>query len=182
MFDDARSRRIIVISHCLLNQNAISDGTADFPGQFKEIIELLMAHHIGIIQLPCPELLCLGLDRKDVNGAKRPLLDENTRIRGLLGAAVCGTLLRSKAEEMATQLQDYQNHGFQILGVIGVNRSPSCGVETTSKDGEEKPGQGVFIEILSKTLLEKGITLRMLGTKTGEKEKSVEKVRQLLQL
>lgn len=59
MFDDARSKRVIVLSHCLLNRNSISDGTADFPGQFTEIIELLMANCIGMIQLPCPELLCL---------------------------------------------------------------------------------------------------------------------------
>ncbi|MBN2004218.1 MAG: DUF523 domain-containing protein [Anaerolineae bacterium] len=178
MFDDARSKRIIIISHCLLNQNAISDGTADFPSQFDDIIELFMANHIGILQLPCPEFLCLGLDRKDANGAKRPLLDENSRIRELMNAKEHVTLLRNKAEEIVAQIQDYQKYGFQVLGVIGVNRSPSCGVETTSKDGKEKPGQGVFMEILSRTLAENGLTLRMVGTKTGEKERSVEKIRQ----
>lgn len=84
MFTDSRSRRVIFLSHCLLNQNSISDGTADFPSQFDEVIELLMKNRIGIIQLPCPELLCLGLDRGDSNGAKRPVLGENTRIRELL--------------------------------------------------------------------------------------------------
>ena len=70
MFDDHRSKKIIILSHCLLNQNSISDGTADYPSQFNEIIELIMMNNIGIIQLPCPEMLCLGMDRKDKDGAK----------------------------------------------------------------------------------------------------------------
>jgi len=84
MFNDARSKKIIIVAHCLLNQNSISDGTADFPSQFVKIINLLMTNNIGIIQLPCPELTCLGLDRQDKYGAKRDLLLENSRIRNLL--------------------------------------------------------------------------------------------------
>lgn len=65
MFTDNRSKKIIVLAHCLLNQNSISDGTADLPGQFTEIVRLIMRNDIGMIQLPCPELHCLGLDRQD---------------------------------------------------------------------------------------------------------------------
>ena len=58
MFDDNRGKSIIVVAHCLLNQNSISDGTADFPGQFRELIDLIMANGMGLIQLPCPEMTC----------------------------------------------------------------------------------------------------------------------------
>jgi uncharacterized protein YbbK (DUF523 family) len=58
--------------------------------------------------------------------------------------------------------------------------SPSCGIETTSKNGDEKPGQGVFMEVLSEVLSNNGITLPMIGTKTSEKEQSVEKIKQFL--
>lgn len=180
MFDDFRSKRVIILSHCLLNQNSISDGTADFPSQFDEIISFLIESHIGMIQIPCPELLCLGLDRGDRNGGKRPVLDENTRIRELLDKRDNIRVLRLKAEEMIRQIQEYQHHGFQVLGVIGVNRSPSCGIETTSKHGAEEPGKGVFMEILSETLTRHGMTLPMVGTKTSEKEASLEKIRQFV--
>ena len=30
MFTDGRSKKVIFLAHCLLNQNSISDGTADF--------------------------------------------------------------------------------------------------------------------------------------------------------
>ena len=180
MFDDVRSKRVVLLAHCLLNQNSISDGTADFPSQFEKIIEFLMINHIGLIQMPCPELQCLGLDRGDRHGSERPLLKENTRIRELLSEPEQLHILRQKAELLVRQIREYLTHGFQVLGVIGVDRSPSCGVATTSMDGAEEPGRGVFMEILADTLDENGITIPMVGTKTQEAELSLEKVRRLV--
>ena len=34
-----------------------------------------------IVQMPCPELCCLGLDRGNIHGADSPVVVENTRIR-----------------------------------------------------------------------------------------------------
>ena len=180
MFEDSRSKRIVILAHCLLNQNSISDGTADFPSQFAELIEFLMKNKIGMIQLPCPEFLCLGLDRGDCNGAKRAVLDENTRIRALMTEDDHIVQLYEKAEEIVRQIQEYDRYGFQILGVIGVNRSPSCGVETTSKHGKEESGKGVFMEIISATLTKYGMKLPMIGIKTSEEEASMEKIRHFL--
>ena len=89
-------------------------------------------------------------------------------------------LLQQKAEEMTIQIQEYQKYGFQVTGLIGVDRSPSCGIETTSKNGAEEQGKGVFMEIFSQTLAEHGITIPMIGTKTSEKETSIEKIRQFV--
>ena len=176
MFDDARSKKVVLLAHCLLNQNSISDGTADLPSQFNEIVEHLMANDIGMIQMPCPELTCLGLDRGDERGAERPLLEENTRIRGLLNEPGNIEMLRRMADDMTRQVQQYQAHGFEVLGVVGVDRSPSCGVETTSRNGIEEKGKGVFLEILTKTLADSGISLATVGTKTHDKGVSLEKV------
>jgi hypothetical protein len=38
MFNDARSKRIVVVAHCLLNQNSISNGAANLPSQIEMII------------------------------------------------------------------------------------------------------------------------------------------------
>lgn len=179
MFDDARSKKVVLLAHCLLNQNSISDGTADLPSQFSEIIEWLLANQIGMIQMPCPELTCLGLDRGDERGSERPLLEENTRIRGLLSEARQIDTLRKMADELVRQVEQYQSHGLQVLGVLGVDRSPSCGVETTSRNGSEVPGRGVFLEVLSGKLAESGIALPMIGTKTHDRAASIEKVRAL---
>ena len=180
MFDDVRSKRVVLVAHCLLNQNSISDGTADLPSQFNEIIEFLMRNHIGLIQMPCPELQCLGLDRGDEHGSERPLLKENTRIRGLLSEPEQLHTLQRAAELLVRQIREYQTHGFQVLGVIGVDRSPSCGVATTSMNGAEEPGRGVFMEVLAESLAVNGMTTPMVGTKTNEAEISLEKIRRLV--
>jgi predicted secreted protein len=180
MFNDNRRKRLIVVAHCLLNQNSISDGTADFPSQFRELIDLIMDNGIGMIQLPCPELTCLGLDRKDQLGGTRPLLEENSRIRNLLLEPDNAERLRHKAEEIATHIQEYASYGFKVLGVIGINRSPSCGVETTSTDGREVEGQGVFFAVLAEALRDREQPLRMLGVKTSQVEDSLQKVKDLI--
>ena len=65
MFTDGRSRRVVFLAHCLLNQNAISDGTAEVPAAHREILRTVLDARVGVVQLPCPELCCLGLDRGD---------------------------------------------------------------------------------------------------------------------
>jgi len=159
MFTDHRSKRVVFVSHCLLNQNSISDGTADFPSQFEDLISMLMANKVGIIQMPCPELLCLGLDRGDKRGSERALLEENTRIRNLM----------------------QQEENFSALGLVGINRSPSCGIETTSIDGREEPGMGVFMQVIAEELQKEHLEIRMVGVKTSRTEESLGKVRRLLE-
>jgi len=180
MFTDKRSKKLILVAHCLLNQNSISDGTAGFPSQFREIVELLMDHQVGIIQLPCPELICLGLDRQAPDGATRELLSENTRIRGLLETEHRLETLRAKAGEVAAQVEEYGRYGFEVLGLIGIDRSPSCGVETTTKDASEVAGKGIFVAALEEKLRDHGIVLTMIGVKTSRVLESLDKARKFL--
>ena len=42
MFTDGRSRRVVFLAHCLLNQNAISDGTAEVPAAHREILRTVL--------------------------------------------------------------------------------------------------------------------------------------------
>ena len=63
MFTDGRSRRVAFVAHCFLNQNAISDGTAVWPAACLELVDFFLSREIGIVQMPCPEVCCLGLDR-----------------------------------------------------------------------------------------------------------------------
>ena len=84
MFSDQRSRRVIFVAHCILNQNAISDGTACYPAAHTAVIQAILDAQAGIVQLPCPELCCLGLDRGNPAGADSPVVAENTRIRAAM--------------------------------------------------------------------------------------------------
>ena len=51
MFEDGRSKKVVFIAHCFLNQNAISDGTAVYPAMFRNVIELFM--RADIVSLKC---------------------------------------------------------------------------------------------------------------------------------
>ena len=169
MFQDGRSQKVAFLAHCPLNQNAISDGTAVRPAGFPEMLSYLLEHGVGIVQLPCPELLCLGLDRGDPQGAERPVVVENTRIRRLA----------QLVEDTMTQLLEYRRYGFQVVGILGANRSPCCGVDTTSQDDQEVPGMGVFLEALSHRLEEVGWQIPMVGFRGTDD--AVETVQRLLE-
>lgn len=41
MFNDGRSKRVVFVAHCFLNQNSISDGTAVYPAAFKDLVVFL---------------------------------------------------------------------------------------------------------------------------------------------
>ena len=84
MFTDEKSKSVVFVAHCILNQNSISDGTAAYHGIIKEIMDFLIISDVEIVQMPCPELLCLGLDRENSNGSDAPILKENTRIRMMM--------------------------------------------------------------------------------------------------
>ncbi len=180
MFDDSRSKRVIFVAHCLLNQNSISDGTADYPSQFADVVNLMMRERIGLVQLPCPELACLGLDRCDKNGGSRPVLEENTRIRTLLTDTKNNTTLRTYAKEVVYQVKEYLSYGMQVVGLVGINRSPSCGVETTTIEKQEVVGSGLLIDAITEELKEHHIGLKMVGIKTSEKDEAVRKVNRLI--
>ena len=60
---DSRSHRIVLVAHCLLNQNSKVAGLASYSGVFTPLISLLVDAGVGIVQLPCPEFVHLGPSR-----------------------------------------------------------------------------------------------------------------------
>ena len=165
MFDDERSKKVVFIAHCLLNQNSISDGTAVYPAMFRNVIELFMKADIGIAQMPCPELCCLGLDRGNIYGADAPIVVENTRIRIEMKKDIPNTQLDRLADYVVYEILEYIRYGFEIVGIIGANRSPNCGVDTTSDNNTEMKGMGLFMEKILCRLSEKNILIPMIGLK-----------------
>lgn len=123
MFTDGRSKRVVFVAHCLLNQNAISDNTAVYPAAFREVVDFFLEQDVGIVQMPCPELCCLGLNRGDPAGGTREVTVENTRIRTAMQATAPHEMLLRLVELVMLQITEYHRNGFQILGIVGANRS-----------------------------------------------------------
>lgn len=180
MFDDKRSKSVVFVAHCILNQNSISDGTATHSGMVNTIVDMFQQSAVGIVQMPCPELHCLGLDRGDLKGGFRPLLEENTRIRQKMADDSAQQKLKILVEQILYQISEYDKHGFEVKGIIGINRSPSCGVETTSDNNMEIKGNGVLISRLKRGLANVEQNIEYIGIKTSEPELALNKVKKIL--
>jgi hypothetical protein len=57
---DARSGRVVFLSHCLLNENTRYLGGACVAGCLPEVVQPCLEQRLGMVQLPCPEQLAWG--------------------------------------------------------------------------------------------------------------------------
>lgn len=80
LFQDKRSKKIVLAAHCVLNQNSKIDACTHYPGVILEATKALLNTNVGIIQMPCPELLYLGLDREVDPRMSRTVESEDTRV------------------------------------------------------------------------------------------------------
>jgi uncharacterized protein YbbK (DUF523 family) len=132
---DKRSRQVIFLSHCLLNENTRYLGGACRAACVREVVEDCMDRNLGIVQMPCPEQQAWGGVLKRtmllVYGMHGTLLDHFRPL--LYPAFVLYTRLvyRRLASQVAKQIHDYCHSGFTVVGVVGIDGSPSCGVTLT---------------------------------------------------
>ena len=129
-----KAKRIMITAHCILNQNAVLEGWGRARGAFP-IVSELVERGIGVIQLPCPEFIYYGLDRK-------PLEYEDYNF------AEYRKLCYELALPVIAQLKEYLSNGYTFIGVFGIYNSPTCSIS-------EK--RGVYMEELYKLLEKEGI-------------------------
>lgn len=132
---DPRGRRVVLLSHCLLNQNVRYLGGASRSAGYREVVDDYLARGVGIHQMPCPEQRAWGgvlkrtmLLAYGAGGTLRGPL-----VRWLLGPFLRYTRLRYAhlARAVARDVTDYRRSGIEVVEVVGVAGSPSCGVCTT---------------------------------------------------
>ncbi len=132
---DQRSRRVVFLSHCLLNENTRYLGGACRCGAIREYVDACLDRGLGIVQMPCPEehawggvlkrrllwfMGCEGRLRYRLRNVLLPLLLWYTR-----------RVYRRMSRQVANQIADYQSSGCTVVGIVGVDGSPSCGVRQT---------------------------------------------------
>lgn len=167
-----RSGKIILVAHCMLNPNAKVKGLAITPGALPIAGEIIK-DGIGIIQLPCPEQSCFGSLRWGATKEQYDTLGYRKKCRALLS-------------DIAEQIAEYLRCGYSVIGALGMNGSPTCGVEYTCAgfEGGELSmmvglpqcslceGQGVLFEELSSMLAETGISIPMAGIDESSPEQA----------
>ena len=182
-FTDRRSRRVVVLAHCILNQNAKLDRCAHCPGAVTGVVEALLEHGVGMVQMPCPEMLALGLDRQAARsdtGRIPTVAEEDTRIARRMRDTAARQIIGRIARDIAQQIADYRQHGFEVVGVLGINGSPSCGIEVTWRDDAEQDGYGDLIAELARQLDSAATRLPMRGIRSSNVPDAVETIRALL--
>lgn len=113
-----RNKKIVLIMHCILNGNSKVEGLANYEGSMKEIINLFIDAGVGIIQLPCPEMAMYGIKRWEHVKEQFDTLTYREKCRELIIHTV-------------QQLVDYDKNGYSIVCLVGLDGSPSCGVNKT---------------------------------------------------
>jgi len=123
-FQDRRSNKIVFVSHCIINCNNKFPGCADVPGAYTYFIIPIMEAGFGIFQMPCCEVLGWGgVGRKHIEyDLDRENLDQDW-IKEY--PALCAKW----ASWTADRFQDYIKNGYEILGIIHVGDSPTCGLD-----------------------------------------------------
>lgn len=180
MTKDKRSRKIVVVVHCILNQNSRVQGLAKHKGAVKPVVETLLKHEVGIIQMPCPELLYAGYkrwaqtkDQYDIPAYRR--------------------FCRKIAKQIAYQIQEYAKNGVETIAILGVEGSPTCAITETTrgykggdptkiKEQEKKRTRekGILIEELQKILEKMKIKPNMMGIDNKKLEKTLAEIKKTL--
>jgi len=166
MVQDKRGRKIVVVAHCVLNQNSRVLGIAYYRAMINEIVDVLRKCEVGVIQMPCPELTYAGLLRW-------------SQTKEQYDTPAFRRHCRQFASHIADQVEEYLRNGFKVLAILGVDGSPTCGVEETSvgykggyppnvapiQEADFTKAPGIFIEELQSELKERKITVPMKGVR-----------------
>lgn len=183
MFDkDVRSKKVILVSHCILNQNVKLDTLASYPGTVPELTEAIIKSGVGIVQMPCPELLGIGLDRRCVmEPTTESMKHGRTHVAELMNNEKDQKLCEDLAKYVVFQIKQYLHNGFEIVGIMGINTSPTCGVEITWSNDQEVSGKGVFMRKLTEELAKEKIELDMTGITPLEEEQAIQSLKKLIE-
>lgn len=122
------NRKFVLIAHCLLNPCAKVLGASNDKSAQTLVLEYLK-EGVGIIQLPCVEMDVCGIMRWG-------------HVKDQFDYPLFRRRCRELLEPVVSQVSDYLKHGFECVGIVGVDGSPTCGVNVTVKG----PWCGDFVE------------------------------------
>lgn len=132
--EDERSKRVIFVSHCLLNENTRYLGGAFRKGCVDEIVDRFQRVGMGLSQMHCPEQRAWGGVLKrymlPIYGSQGTLLYRLRHVLLPLFLWYTRWRYRRLANEVVRDIEDYVRSGFEVVGIVGVGGSPSCGVCT----------------------------------------------------
>jgi predicted secreted protein len=163
-----RGRKIVFVSHCILNQNTKPLGKERYPGVVKEILQIFSEADVGIVQLPCPHLEFFNeIERKP----KPKSFYEDKGYR---------TYCKRLAKTILKQVENYLKSGYRVLRIIGIEFSPSCAVYQIENGNRVVPGKGILIEEIENEMRKKKFQVPIVGLNLNNLYATIEKIQALL--
>jgi predicted secreted protein len=162
--NDQRSQKVVICCHCILNQNAKLEGIAGWPGAIREIGQLLLDAGVGILQIPCPEIIYEGIGRFDKSVEQ-------------YDCAAFHEICDRIAKEVVAQMKSYLDWGYQLPALLAIDGSPSCGYNLTQSAPEWRglvagkdwqkvryiQRKGILMEHLEDEMKKQGIEVPIVG-------------------
>lgn len=155
------------VAHCILNQNARAEGNA-INGLGTEILELLSAKNIGIVQLPCPAL------NWNCSACRKP------KTKDAHDTASYRKFCRTIASDIMNQIERWRAAECAVLGIIGIERSPHCAVYQIENGRRVHSGKGIFIEELENEMAERRMQVPILGANPGNSYDTIDRLNSLI--
>lgn len=153
-------KKVVFVSHCILNQNVRDK---KFSGT-KDLIELFTGSDVGIIQLPCPEV-------------------ESNRVLNNKINEECGNYreyCREISVKILKTIRKYLDAEFKVVGILGIEFSPICGVHRINNGKKVVPGKGILIEELENEMQKQRFQVPIIATNLNNIFPTLERVDLLL--
>lgn len=148
-FQDERSGKLVVLAHCILNQNSRVLGIAHYPAVIEEVVDLLKTHNVGILQMRCPELTYAGAKRPRKTKEEYDTSDYRQHCKQIAGSTV-------------DQIEEFVKNGIEVVAVLGIKNSPSCDI------GNSISETGILMEEIMSELKKRGLKIAMRSINTFE--------------
>ncbi|MCM2465067.1 nucleoside 2-deoxyribosyltransferase [Methanoculleus oceani] len=122
----------VLVAPCIENPACRARGitTDEDLRHFRRAIERCRRFSVEMVPLPCPETIYLGADREPGSFLDRLATDEFAALLDRLESEVRAVV---------------RERGEPPLAIVGVDSSPTCGVNATYYSSIKQPGRGAFL-------------------------------------
>ncbi len=160
-------KKVVFVSHCLLNQN-VAPVNKRYPNSVGEILQMLASANVGIVQLPCPHADFFS----EIERERKPKKFYDTKEYRNHCRRIAKIVLR--------QIENYTKSGYKVLGILGVEFSPTCAVHQVENGNRVTPGKGVLIEEFEEEMRKKKFQVPIVGVNLNNIYATIEKIQALL--
>ena len=151
--------KIIFVSHCILNQSIRKEKFS----KIKELVKLLTESDVGMVQLPCPKIDCNGKFIRNENNAK-----------------IYKKYCEKTSVFIVNTIKKYLDANFKVIGILGVEFSPICGVYRINNGKKNVAGKGILIQGIENEMQKKNFQVPIISINLNNVFSTLEKIDLLL--